>query len=501
MSSYEVISTLAAHADYILASEDLTYGDGWDHMKLDPTEKDPVGFASTIFAGYSRGFQTKTFIYLPTFIQFDSMMKEISKEIYEAINGDNQAALTSIPRALSSVREVSITSHIVDLRSLLRNLESALFQCPLTHKINAAIRKLDESIIKYDTNRVTTMKGVNIMIQHDDKLFNQIKSNQSGVYLWQITLQNIEIKRNSPNTQLQPTTWCQHDAWSTHNAKFHLSSSKKIGDASGSINSFFIADGGISFHKGSNKKLRAQAKVHPTAEVSGRILLKIDHEVLNKKYNTELRENDLLAVAFYKASISVINNDHWAYLDMIEPIIGLFQVSFPPKALLASVSWLESNWMVTKVKYYDEMEHIPVNSKGAPTGEGGKNAELYAHWDGLHYRSHLFLEDTKNEIRPKINPGYIVPLLTVYRDGKVVTLSGWKKFHWYGRLRNVKVVSAIDYVPSVNVQKVVVELEANSATKDQCILQTIFSYPELSKDSEKVICSPNHKTLSLLDEL
>lgn len=56
MATYEVASTLAPHADYLLASEELEPGHGWDYNSLAVLHDDPFADPATLGAAFVQGF-------------------------------------------------------------------------------------------------------------------------------------------------------------------------------------------------------------------------------------------------------------------------------------------------------------------------------------------------------------------------------------------------------------------------------------------------------------
>ena len=199
MATYEVASVVAPHADYMLASQELEPGHGWDYRALRLLREDPTAGPEALGRAFIEGFAaqaeasgTGADITL-SLVDLDAV--DEFQEAFAAVAGPVVAAPTDFGRTMAGARrnllgfgrnpDPSLDSNMVDLGGLLRNLAERAADPELAAAARAAREALDDIVVANTTGPATSgASGLSIYFPEFEREFRQGYLFLEGVPAW-----------------------------------------------------------------------------------------------------------------------------------------------------------------------------------------------------------------------------------------------------------------------------------------------------------------------------
>ena len=159
MATYEVASTLAPYADFMLASEELEPGHGWDYRSLQVLLDDPSTDAATLGSAFVQGFQgqaeeqgtgaeiTLSLVDLAGMDALDAAIAEFAGVLAEQVDnlgpiiGQNLASNVSYGRNPDPSR----STHLTDLGALVSQIGVESLQ--VSDQADAVLRAINDAVL------------------------------------------------------------------------------------------------------------------------------------------------------------------------------------------------------------------------------------------------------------------------------------------------------------------------------------------------------------------
>ncbi|MCW3493329.1 clostripain-related cysteine peptidase [Microbacterium sp. SSM24] len=202
MATYEVVSTLAPYADYMVASEEVEPGHGWNYQQLaviqDDPETDAPALASAMLEGYSEqaveeGTESDITLGILDLAGVDDLQAAMS-DVAEAYIDDPGAYTPELAFAQQDVLEFgrdpdpASSMYQIDLGGFLGNLvESG--DGELATRAAAAIEALDAMVIEHVAGPATSAStGLSIYFPPLQSYFYDDYLGLEGVPTWPATL-------------------------------------------------------------------------------------------------------------------------------------------------------------------------------------------------------------------------------------------------------------------------------------------------------------------------